>query len=161
MNKFLKWQLQLTLVLTVSSVMLLMIALSQPFLRSTKLLLFNKDTSLLKGFVVLAEDGQWLLLLIVVVLTIVLPLCKIITYGVLPFVHEILQSRLLIILNVVSKWAMLDVFVVAILVVTVKLGALAQVSLLPGFYWFIAALASSYLLAFWVQFNRKKDNAKS
>ncbi|BCE00868.1 paraquat-inducible protein A [Marinicellulosiphila megalodicopiae] len=144
--------------LTVLSVSLLFIALSQPFIRITKLMLFNKDTSLLKGFFAMFEEGEWLLLLIVLMLTVVLPLCKIITYGMLPFVVSALQSRLLNVLNVLSKWAMLDVFVVAILVVTVKLGALAQVSLLPGFYWFIATLFSSYLLAFWVQYFRQVES---
>lgn len=39
-----------------------------------------------------------------------------------------------------GRWAMLDVFVVAILIVTVKLGAIASVEVHPGLYVFGAAV---------------------
>ncbi|MCJ8314374.1 MAG: paraquat-inducible protein A [Saccharospirillaceae bacterium] len=161
MRFLLKWQAQITLFLTLASVSLLMVALTQPFIRITKLIVFDQDTSLAQGFVELFKDGEWLILIILFVMTIVLPLCKIITYGMLSFATVALQSKLLKLLTILSKWAMLDVFVVAILVVAVKLGALAQVTVLPGFYWFVATLACSYLLAYWVQFNRKQNDARS
>jgi len=161
MKILLKWHTQITVFLTLLSVALLMVALTQPFIRITKLVVFDQDTSLAQGFVELFKGGEWLILLLLFVMTIVLPLCKIITYGMLSFATVALQSKLLKLLTILSKWAMLDVFVVAILVVAVKLGALAQVTVLPGFYWFVATLASSYLLAYWVQIIRKQNDTRT
>jgi paraquat-inducible protein A len=39
-----------------------------------------------------------------------------------------------------GRWGMLDVFVVAVLLVTVKLGAIASVKVHPGLYYFGAAV---------------------
>jgi paraquat-inducible protein A len=43
-------------------------------------------------------------------------------------------------MHLLGKWSMLDVFVVAVLVVTVKLGAMASVEARYGIYAFTAAV---------------------
>jgi paraquat-inducible protein A len=49
-----------------------------------------------------------------------------------------------------SKWSMLDVFVVALLVVSVKLGALAQVNVELGIYAFAASVFLTMLVSNWM-----------
>lgn len=49
-----------------------------------------------------------------------------------------------------SKWSMLDVFVVALLVVTVKLGALAQAQVEFGLYAFAASVILTMLVSAWI-----------
>ncbi len=49
-----------------------------------------------------------------------------------------------------SKWSMLDVFVVALLVVTVKLGALAQAKVEFGLYAFAASVILTMLISAWI-----------
>ena len=49
-----------------------------------------------------------------------------------------------------SKWSMLDVFVVALLVVTVKLGALAQAQVEYGLYAFAASVILTMFISAWI-----------
>ncbi len=53
-------------------------------------------------------------------------------------------------LGLLGKWLVVDVFVVAILVVVLKLGALASVTVQPGLYLFAVAAIGSMVLAQWV-----------
>jgi paraquat-inducible protein A len=56
------------------------------------------------------------------------------------------RHRQLHVLSFLGKWSMLDVFVVAILVVTVKLGAIANITVHVGIYLFTLAVLASMLL---------------
>jgi len=61
-------------------------------------------------------------------------------------------------LGILGKWSMLDVFVVAILIVLVKLGPLAKVQPQRGVYWFAAAIFLSMITSMYVDnLARKKD----
>jgi paraquat-inducible protein A len=48
-------------------------------------------------------------------------------------------------LDKIGKWSMLDVYIVAVLIVAVKLGPLADVTLEPGLYVFGAAVLLTML----------------
>ena len=56
------------------------------------------------------------------------------------------RSSVLRVLDKLGKWSMLDVFIVAVLVVALKLGPLAEVTIEPGFYYFGAAVILSMLI---------------
>lgn len=49
-----------------------------------------------------------------------------------------------------SKWSMLDVFVVALLVVTLKLGAMAQAKVEFGIYAFASSVLITMLVSNWI-----------
>jgi paraquat-inducible protein A len=49
-------------------------------------------------------------------------------------------------MHLYGKWSMLDVFVVAVLVVTVKLGAIANVEMHYGLYFFSAAVILTMII---------------
>ncbi len=53
-------------------------------------------------------------------------------------------------LGILGKWSMLDVFVVAILIVLVKLGPVARVEPRVGVYVFCAAIACSMLTTMYI-----------
>jgi paraquat-inducible protein A len=53
-------------------------------------------------------------------------------------------------LSVYGKWSMLDVFVVALLVVSVKLGAMAEARVEIGIYAFAASVILTMLLSAWI-----------
>jgi paraquat-inducible protein A len=55
------------------------------------------------------------------------------------------RARVLEWLDVLGKWSMLDVLIVAVLVVAVKLGPLAEVRVEPGLYVFGAAIVASMI----------------
>ena len=55
-------------------------------------------------------------------------------------------GRYLHLMHNYGRWSMLDVFVVAILIVTVKLGAFADVEIEPGMYFFTSAVVLLMLI---------------
>jgi paraquat-inducible protein A len=134
--------IRLKLGLALASV-LLGIGLFAPVITLEKLLFVTSTFSLVSGAVQLLLEGQLFLFLVVAAFSIVLPVIKIIVLfrflsadlgrnGALHrYVHWI---------HLYGRWSMLDVFVVAILVVSVKLGVLASVQMRYGLYAFAASV---------------------
>ncbi len=112
-----------------------------PMLTLTKMVLISNTYSVLSGTWQLAREGQFGLFALICAFTIVLPAAKL---AVLfrawngnrghSWAHRHLRW-----LNALGKWSMLDVFVVAVLIASVKLGALASIELHYGLYAFAAA----------------------
>jgi len=113
-----------------------------PLMTLQKFYLFENEVSLLSGLRQLVEQGRWLLVLIIGGFSLLLPLLKLL------LLWRLLQSwtlapawqRWLHWVHHYGKWSMLDVFVVALLLVAVKLGALAQVQIHSGLYAFSGAV---------------------
>ena len=61
------------------------------------------------------------------------------------------RGKILEWLGFLGKWSMLDVFVVAILIVAVKLGPLANVTPRAGVYIFSLAIILSIITALWME----------
>ena len=60
------------------------------------------------------------------------------------------QGKLYHVVEFLGPWSMLDVFVVALLLVSVKLGALAKVEVHYGLYIFTASVIMTMILSFWI-----------
>jgi paraquat-inducible protein A len=89
------------------------------------------------GVVSLAEGGMWFVASIVFLASIAVPLMKIVSIFFLSFSiygdwSPRWRTRLYRVLRVIGSWAMLDVFLLAVLVAAVKLGQLATVVPGPG-----------------------------
>lgn len=114
---------------------------------------WKSSYSVWAGVVELWRQGEATLALIVFFFSIVFPLVKLTALAILWFVRlpEDGRSRLLHWLGLLGKWSMLDVFVVAILIVLVKLGPLARVEPRAGVYVFSAAILASMLTAMYVE----------
>lgn len=54
--------------------------------------------------------------------------------------HSAQLEKSLNLIHNYGRWAMLDVLVVAILLVSIKLGAIASVEIHAGLYWFAASV---------------------
>jgi len=106
----------------------------------TKLLMFSNSFSVLGGVFQLWQNGHYLLFLIVAGFSIVVPFLKIAVLMRLVLHREPHYSagflRLLHLMHEYGRWAMLDVMVVAVLIVTVKLGAIASIQLHSGLFFF-------------------------
>ena len=71
------------------------------------------------------------------------------------------RERLVYLLETWGKWSMLDVFVVALLFVAVKLGAMANVTVHDGLYWFGGSVLLIQLLSMWLSWTlRRNANVK-
>lgn len=122
---------------------LMAVGMVAPIITLEKLIFIENTFSIWSGVVQLLVDGQWLLFVVISLFSIGLPLFKLVTlWLILTPGHRdwTRYNRLLELMHEYGKWSMLDVFVVAVLVVAVKLGALADVTMRPGLYAFAAGV---------------------
>lgn len=122
---------------------LLTVGFFAPMLTLTKLLVVTHSFSILSGVWQLLQEGHILLFIIVTLFSIVLPISKIVLLFNLLHPNTTnpkQRKKLLHLMHEYGRWAMLDVMVVAVLIVTVKLGALASIEIHPGLYIFGAAV---------------------
>ncbi len=132
----LRWLLFVASGLLVAGIILPMITIS-------KFVFIQNSFSVLSGVIQLLHDGQIILFIVVTSFSIILPIIKI-------WILLILLSkratdspkiqRYLHLMHEYGRWAMLDVMVVAVLIVTVKLGAIASVQVHTGLFVFGAAV---------------------
>ena len=131
------------LVLLVVTAIMFVIGLSAPILTLEKFFIIENTFSIFSGLVQLLEEGRIFLFVIILLFSVVMPIIKL---GVL---FRLLGStagssetlhRYLRLMHQYGKWSMLDVFVVALLVVAVKLGAVASVETHYGLYAFGSAV---------------------
>lgn len=144
--------------LIVLSFGLLLMGLSLPLMRVEKMVLWKNEYSVLQGVRSLWEQSQIVLALILFFFSIVFPTLKLTALVVIWFVPLPEQKRQTALhwLGLLGKWSMLDVFVVAILIVLVKLGPLAKIEPQRGVYWFAAAIFFSMVTSMYVERLAKK-----
>ena len=133
------------------SAILLCIGLSLPLLYSQKL--FWKSTySVWAGVVALWDQGEHALAAVLFFFSIIFPTIKLIGLAIIWFekLPEDKRTHLLHWLSLLGKWSMLDVFVVAILIVLVKLGPFVKVEPRVGVYVFSAAILASMLTTMYI-----------
>jgi paraquat-inducible protein A len=131
---------------------LLLIALSLPLMKVEKMVFWKNEYSVIAGVHGLWEQGQYALAIILFFFSVVFPIFKLAVLGFVWFIRlaEVKRKTVLHWLGILGKWSMLDVFVVAILIVLVKLGPLAKVEPQRGLYWFAAAILVSMITSMYV-----------
>jgi paraquat-inducible protein A len=128
---------------------LLLAGLVSPIITLTKFMFVENTFSVLSGVVELLMEGRIFLFLLIAGFSIVLPILKLwVLYQLVSKRSAAVKSvrRLLHWMHLYGKWSMLDVFVVAILVVAVKLGAIADVEMRFGLYAFAASVLITMLI---------------
>jgi paraquat-inducible protein A len=139
---------QLRLYIWIAS-FLLFIGLVAPIITLRKFVLIQNTFSVLLGAVELLKEGQIFLFLLITGFSVLLPILKLRVLYRLVSKSEIAKEKIkkqLHWMHLYGKWSMLDVFVVAVLVVAVKLGAIADVEMRFGLY----AFAASVLLTMFI-----------
>ncbi|MCU7849485.1 MAG: paraquat-inducible protein A [Candidatus Thiodiazotropha sp. (ex Lucinoma kastoroae)] len=134
--RWLRWLLLLTSCL-------LMAGLYMPMVTLTKFLFIANSFSVLSGVQELFNREQWFLFLVVGLFSVILPVFKIVLLFLLLHYREIRSAQfghLLKMMHDYGRWAMLDVMVVAVMIVTVKLGVIAEIEIHTGLYLFGAAV---------------------
>ena len=128
------------------TVILLGVGLVAPIITLNKFVLIENTFSVLGGVIELFREGRFFLFIVIAGFSIVLPLLKIAVLIRLLGAKEnklVNLDKYLHWMHLYGKWSMLDVFVVAVLVVSVKLGAIASVEMRYGLYAFAAAVVLS------------------
>lgn len=135
-SRYLRWLLLITSLLLAAGFV-------TPMLTITKFMVVSHSFSILSGVWQLLLDGQWFLFIIIGCFSILLPIAKIVLLFNL--LHPASRQpnrrkKLLQLMHDYGRWAMLDVMVVAILIVTVKLGVIASIDVHAGLYIFGSAV---------------------
>lgn len=134
--------LQLRWLLVISSG-LLIAGLFLPMLTISQFVFIQNEFSVVSGITELWKAGQYILFVVIGCFSVIIPLTKI------ALLFKLLQSdnkphpikmKLLRLMHDYGRWAMLDVMVVAMLIVTVKMGAIASIQIHPGLYVFGTAV---------------------
>lgn len=119
-----------------------------PMLTLTKLVLITNTFSVLSGTLALLSEGEYLLFVIIFGFSVVLPCMKIVLLFKLWNSSATSEPppRYLSWFSALGRWSMLDVFVVAVLLASVKLGALASIEIHYGLYTFAASMVLTMIV---------------
>ncbi len=138
-------------VVLVVSLLTLIAGVLLPIVTIEKFYLVENRFSILSGTIQLFIEQRYFLFVLIALFSILLPVLKLgVLYQILNSVNapSLETKRYLHWMHLYGKWSMLDVFVVAILVVSVKLGAIASVEVHLGLYAFaISVLSTMFLTA--------------
>ncbi len=141
------------------ALILLLAGLLAPLFTIHRLWIFDNTVSLLGGLQQMAAEGEWLLFIVIGLFSVVFPILKLV--AMFPDCHGIAPKPLVAAwmkrLNALGKWSMLDVFVVAVLVVAIKLGSVVKVEIRYGLYLFTLAVMLTMIVA-WMLANETKKN---
>ncbi|MET0116999.1 MAG: paraquat-inducible protein A [Sedimenticola sp.] len=139
--------------LLICAVLLLYIGLTAPMITIEKFIFISNSFSVTSGVMELYRNGETLLFLIIGIFSVVLPILKLLLLFMLINLLEKQSQRMkryLHLMHDYGRWSMLDVFVVAVMVVSVKLDAIAKVYVHSGLYAFGAAVILTMLVTAWV-----------
>src|ERR1700743_2883923 len=123
-----------------------------PFTSLTKLWLFENQVSVYQGLIVLWKAGELFLFLILFVFTVLFPFVKINTMIALwlwPRLENDRARKMFHFVSNLGKWSMRDVFVVAILVLTVKSSGVANIQVGSGFFLFFVSVMLTQSASLW------------
>jgi len=132
----------LIMFLLLLSTIMLLVGIFAPMMTLSKFVWIENRFSLFAGTMQLFTDHQYFLFIILLSFSILLPVAKLILLFRFWYADSSSCDQLQHFMNWIShygKWSMLDVFVVALLLVIVKLGVLATVQVHYGIYMYAGA----------------------
>lgn len=133
----------LKLTLALLTLALLLVSWWAPLFTMTQLWLFEDRVSMLSVMATLFESANYVLLLLVASASMLLPLLKalLILFQALPNGQLLLSLRANALIKHLSRWAMLDIWVVALMIVVIKLSAWADAQVEWGLYLHLLVVA--------------------
>ncbi len=131
----------------------LIVGLTAPLLTLEKLYFFENTVSLFSTITELFSQKEWFLFIVIALFSVCVPIIKIASLLLIlnmDYKKDSFLDKALHVIETIGKWSMLDVFVVALLLVSVKLGALAKVDVHYGLYAFATSVLLTMGLSFWI-----------
>ena len=138
---------QRTLAAALGALVLYFPAISLPLLEVERLG-HHQSSSVLSGTWDLLAHGSWFVGIVVLLFSIVLPLAKIVLllelswWGILHVRHRALTYR---VMQLVGKWSMMDVLLLALLVMSIKIGNLVEFHFGPAVLAFVFCVIMSMI----------------
>lgn len=139
----------------------LVIGVTAPLLTLEKMYFFENTVTLVSTVKGLFLQKEWFLFYVIAIFSLCIPVIKIAGLVLilnLEYAKDSFWDKTLHIIELVGKWSMLDVFVVALLLVSVKLGVLAKVDVHYGLYAFATSVLITMILSLWIYTLSKSPN---
>ncbi|KZM52187.1 paraquat-inducible protein A [Labrenzia sp. OB1] len=121
------------------------LGLTQPLMLFERLYFLEDRPSLVEMIVSLWREDETVLAAVVALFSIGFPAAKIMLTHVAVMTGG--KSRSLSLLSMVSKWSMLDVMLVALVLFAAKTSGLASATILPGLWFYAAATLTTAVAA--------------
>lgn len=137
--------------LLLMALILIVVGLTAPALKITSMYVFTREYSILGGILSLFEDGQTLLGVILLLFSVVFPLAKnlLALFCVLILERRPRQVRRIVsVIGQLSKWSMVDVFAIALVVLVMNGQLLSSANIDAGVGMFAAGVLLSTLATF-------------
>jgi len=138
------------------------LGINLPIVTTTKFWIFHKDASLLQVLTSLRENGEIFLFTIMLLFTFIVPLVKMFALCYQVMVASSCNGNK--VLSFISKWAMLDVLVMAVLISTMKSeNGMVEITGNTGLVYFSLSVIMSMLVTIWISYPEKstyKSNAR-
>ena len=152
LNQMFPKRIEIPLLIALSAI-LLCAGVSMPLMKIQQMVFWKNEYSVITGTIGLYKEKEYFLTALIFFFSLVFPFVKLIMLGILwrcRFTNED-RHRILGWLGQLGKWSMLDVFVVAVLIVAIKLGPMASVEPRAGIYVFSLAIMMSIATTVWVE----------
>ncbi|MEO1067275.1 MAG: paraquat-inducible protein A [Pseudomonadota bacterium] len=131
----------LLIFLVAAATLTFFLGITQPLMVFEKLFFWEEQASLVEIVQQLWLDQSWPLALVVGGFSILLPLIKLVYLGTASLAPALLTSApWMSFLSHLSKWSMMDVLIVAIIIVATKTSGLAKATAQPGLWYFMVSV---------------------
>ena len=131
------------------------LSLFSPLLSINEFYIFKDTLTIYSVMLSLFHSGEWLLFLAIFIFALLLPSAKyllLLIYGILLNSYKP-TNRVTCLLEAISKWAMLDVFIIAILIASIKLKAFASAQTHYGLYLFVLSVLIAILCTYFYKYS--------
>ena len=131
------------------SIMLFCIGISLPMFSLQKFFVVNDTFSLLGGLYQLLQAKEVFLVIVIFAFSVLTPVLKFALSWLVLSIDEVNESQRLFAIRklaMICKWSMADVFIIAVLAATIKLGGLASVKVHIGLLFFASYVLLSMVL---------------
>ncbi len=132
---------------------LLITGLALPVMRIERLIFWEDDYSIVTGAISLYENGHPFLAVILFAFSVIFPNLKLVGLLAVWFVpmHDARRDRLITWVDVLGRWSMLDVFVVAVMIVLTQSRSFLDAEARAGLYVFSGAVVLSMVMTIAVE----------
>ncbi|KLN59235.1 hypothetical protein WH96_18610 [Kiloniella spongiae] len=120
--------------------------LTIPILRVEKFFLFEDLISISGAIGQLADSGEYLIAVIILLFSVIFPTLKILVANYIWRARSVDHKsvrRAVKLIDLLGKWSMLDVFIVGMIVISAKSSGMANATSQPGMYYFGASVICS------------------
>jgi Uncharacterized paraquat-inducible protein A len=147
-------------ILVILDILLFSFGIFTPFLTLKKFFIFNEQITLVGSVKILFKYHQYFLGALIMLFSIIFPIVKLSSLAFIWFFIKDKENvrKWIKRVEVVGNWSMLDVFIIAITVVSIKLSGLGNMKVHYGLYLFASSVILTKFTLVLIQKSLKEEN---